>query len=407
MNICVICHYFVPEVGAPSARIYDMAKYWIKYGHKVSVITNFPNHPTGIIHKGYEGKSFMIENMDGIKVIRCKTLATPNKGFVKKTLGHLYFSLMAKVQGKKEIPDIDVIMVSSPTLFSVITAWKLSRELSKPYVFEVRDLWPGIFVDLGIIKNKFIIKALEQMEMFLYRKAKGIVTVTESFKTNIALRGINENKIYFIPNGVDTERFKPAPPDNNLIKELGLEGKLIVLYCGAHGISQGLQTVVDAANILKEEKDIHFLFVGDGADKQKIIDHAEELGLTNVTFVPSQPSNRVMDFYNSAGICLVPLRNIPLFNAFIPSKMFEIMACKRPIVASVAGESAKILSRSKAAIVVPPENSVEIAKAIGEIKNSPEKVDNMSEAGRSFVDENYNRDELARKYLKVFEETIK
>lgn len=407
MHIAIICHYFVPEVGAPSARLFDLARYWTRDGHRVSVITNFPNHPTGIIHEGYRGCSFMTEEIEGVGVIRCRTFATPNKGIIKKTLGHLVFMVMAVLQGKKEIKDVDVIVVSSPNLFSVISAWWCGKRMRKPYIFEVRDLWPAIFVELGVLKNRFIIKTLETLEMFLYRRAAKVVTVTASFKKGIINRGIEESKIHFIPNGADVTRFQPAQPNSELIKRLGLKMKFIILYCGAHGISHALKNIVNAAELLQKEKDIHFLFVGDGAEKDGVIEYSQRLNLKNITFLPSQPKEVIPDFYNIADICLVPLRNIPLFATFIPSKMFEIMACGRPIIASLKGEAADILERSKAAVIVPPEDYKAVAGAVMELKNNLEKRKKLSKNGPPFVLKEFDRFKLARQYLEIIEKVKK
>lgn len=406
MRIAVICHYFVPEVGAPSARIYDMAKIWVLNGHSVTVVTNFPNHPTGVIHKGYEGKSFLKDEMDGLKVVRCRTYATPNSGFIKKTMAHLFFMMMAILQGGKEIKDADVIMVSSPTLFSVISAWWLGRRHGIKYVFDVRDLWPGIFIELGVLKNSALIKALERLEMFLYSKAGKIVTVSQSFAKDISERGIDAKKIHYIPNGVDLEKYKPSDQDSDHMKKLHLKGKFVVLYCGGHGISHALATVVDAANLLKDDETFHFLFVGDGAEKSKVVEYARTLGVKNVTFLPSQPNRMIAGFYNNADVCLVPLRKIPLFKTFIPSKMFEIMGCQRPIIASVEGESAEILKKSGAAIIVSPEDSKGIVEAILEMKRNPQAARRMGESGRKFAAKYFDREKLAESYLRVFSKVV-
>lgn len=407
MNIAAICHYFSPEVGAPSARIHEMARVWAAEGHSVTVVTNFPNHPTGRIYDGYRDEKFMVEVIDGITIVRCRTYATPNCGILKKTFAHLYFMVMAVVQGGPNIKGADVIMVSSPTLFSVVSAWWLASRMKIPYVFDVRDLWPGIFVELGVLKNRLVIWTLERLELFLYRKASGIVTVTRAFAEDIRGRGISGSKIHFIPNGVDIVRYLPMEKDASLGARLGLAGKFNVLYCGAHGISQALKSIVDAADVLQGEGDIHFLFVGDGAERDAVMAHASSLRLKNVTFLPSQPKDEIPAFYNLADVCLVPLRNIPLFKTFIPSKMFEMMGCACPIVASVEGECAEILRESGSAIIVPPENSGMAADAILKLKNDAGLRRKMGEAGRGYVMRHFDRDKLGRDYLDIFKSVVR
>jgi len=229
MNIVIISHYFYPEICAPSARLKEMADVWVSEGHRVSVITNFPNHPTGIIHPEYRGRKFMIEQINGVEIIRCKTLATPNKGFLKKVIGHLIFMVNSIAQGIKHLKEPDVIVASSPTLFCVVSAWYASRKLKCPYIFEVRDLWPAIFVDLGTLKNPVVIKMLEALELFLYRKSAAVVTVTQSFAQDIIKRGIDKNKVFFIPNGVDLTRFYPDPEGGLSLRKLTFP-KISIIY---------------------------------------------------------------------------------------------------------------------------------------------------------------------------------
>lgn len=401
MKIALISHYYPPETGAPQARLSEMADTWQKEGHPVTVITGFPNHPTGIIPDTYKAKQFQEETLNGIKVIRCRTYATPNSGFLKKIIGHLFFMCTAVIQGAKYVKGNDIIIVSSPTFFSVISAYIISRRYHIPYVFEVRDLWPAIFKDLGVLKNPIILGILEKLELFLYKKAKYVVPVTHSFAKDIISRGIPKEKVFTITNGVTTSQFSPKEKNSDLLKEHRLEDKFVVLYIGAHGISQGLPAFVDVANTLqKSHPNIHFLFVGEGADKKRLMEKAQQYTLTNMTFLPNQPKEKVSDFYASMDIGLVPLRNIPLFKTFIPSKMFEMMAMEKPIIASLEGEAADILEASKGALICPPENAQAITSAILKLYASEELRNTLRKNARSFVLKYYDREQLAKNYLK-------
>jgi len=186
VKIAVVTHYFWPEMSAPSARLLEMGRAWATEGHEVSVVTNFPNHPTGVVPEAYRGRPFLIETHEGLRIVRCRTYATPNRGMAKRTLGHLVFMTQAVLQGTPAIRGSDVIVASSPTLFSVVAAWIMSWRLGVPFVFEVRDLWPAIFVDLGVFRNRLLIRGLESLEMFLYRRSRAVVTVTEGFARHIA-----------------------------------------------------------------------------------------------------------------------------------------------------------------------------------------------------------------------------
>jgi len=407
MNIAIYSHYFPPEIGAPPARIYDMAQNWIRQGHRVQGITCFPNHPGGKLYDGYEKKRYMLDTYRGIDIHRHWTYITPNEGVIKKTLGHISYLPGALFVSNKKIKPPDVTLGTSPTFFAAAAALRSAKKFNVPFVMEVRDLWPAIFVDLGIIKNKYIIRALEYWEMSLYQRATKIVTVTDSFRKNLIERGIGEEKVITIPNGADINFWKPVESSGSLKAQYGFEGKFIVLYIGAHGISHALSKIIETAELLKNKTDILFLFVGDGAEKNKLIRLAENNKLQNVKFLPPVNKEQVKDYYSISDICLVPLRNIPLFETFIPSKMFEIMAMERPVIGSVRGEPADILKRSNGAVVVEPENSRQIADAILNLYTDSDGRRNMGKQGRMFVAQYYSRECLAARYSEVLEDAIR
>jgi glycosyltransferase involved in cell wall biosynthesis len=407
MRIAYVCQYFLPEVGAPSARISELSREWTGCGHSVTVITGLPNHPTGIVPPDYRGAIFRREQLGAVEVWRNWLFATPNEGTVKKTLSHLSFMVSAALLSTPRLRGHDVIIVSSPAFFAVIAAYVMSRVWRIPYIFEVRDLWPGIFVDLGILKNRALIRILEAIEFFLYRKAARVVVVTDSFAATLAGRGLPAAKIATITNGVDGRTYVPGERENDLRRVHGLCGKFVALYIGAHGISHGLAAVLDAADRLRHRRNVVFLFVGEGAQKAMLVRRAEAMGLTNVRFLPAQPKALMPAWYAAADVALVPLRNVPLFEQFIPSKMFEIMACARPIVGSVRGEARRILERSGAALIVEPEDAEAIAAAIARLEDDPVLAARLGRAGRQFVSANYDRSTLARQYLTVLEDVCR
>lgn len=399
MRIAFVCQFFVPEIGAPSARVSELCREWVRQGHEVTVITGLPNHPRGIVAPEYRGTIFRRETLDGITVFRNWLYATPNEGFVKRTLSHLSFMVSSMILTTPRLKGYDVIVVSSPAFFAVIAAWFMSRVRRIPYVFEVRDLWPGIFIELGVLKNRTIIRVLESIEMFLYRQAAKVVVVTQSFREILTRRGLSEEHVATITNGVDVEAFGPGPRENDIRHRWDLTGKFVVLYIGAHGISQALSAILDTADALKADSDVTFVFVGEGAEKKMLMEKAARMELPNVRFLPGQPKQAMASWYAAADVVLVPLRNIPLFETFIPSKMFEIMACGRPIVGSVKGEARDILERSQGALIVDPEDSAAIARAIQSLRQAPELAHRLGEAGNRFVRDHYDRRALARLYL--------
>ena len=406
MKIAIYTHYFTPEAGAPSMRLHDLGREWIRLGHEVQVITCFPNHPHGRLYPGYRGGLYDHEVLDGVDVHRHWTYITPNNGLFKRTLGHVSYLPGALLVSNRRIGRPDVVIGSSPTFPAAGAAAWTARSHRIPFVMEVRDLWPAVFTELGVTRNQTLVRWLERIELNLYERACRVVVVTESFRQNLLSRGVPPEKVFTSPNGADLDYWAPreAPPE--LRRRLGLLDSFVVLYIGTHGISQALASVLDSAERLLDRKDIHFLFVGGGAEKANLINAANASRLTNVTFLDSVGKDEVRDYYALADVCLLPLRGIPLFDAFIPSKMFEMMAMARPVIGAVRGEAAAILENSRSAVIVRPEDAAGIADAVVDLYTHPKRRRAMGTAGRHFVAEHYGRDRLAAAYGRVLEEAI-
>lgn len=406
MRIGLFSHYYRPEIGAPSSRLGDFAREWSRE-HEVHVATCFPNHPQGMLYPGYTSSRYRVDMDQGATVHRCWTYVTPNRGFVKKSIGHLSFWLSSRFSIRPRLPQLDCAIGSSPTFFAAMAARDVARAQGCPFVMEVRDLWPAVFVDLGVVRNRFLIRLLERWEMNLYRSADRIVTVTEAFRRNLRERGIPEKKIVNIPNGADVDYWRPDPEGAaKWRRQLGWRKEFVVLYIGAHGISQGLKSVVQAAaKVAADLPDCRFLFVGDGADKPALVAEAKLGRVENTRFLDAVGKEEVRALYTMADLCLVPLRAVPLFDAFIPSKMFEMLSAGRPVLASVRGEAADILQRSGGALVVAPEDAEVLADGVRRLRRLPtEQRVAMGEAGRRFVVEHYSRQNLARRYATLLAE---
>lgn len=401
MRILVVTHYFPPEIGAPQARLSEMARFWAEAGEEVTVLTGMPNHPTGQVHPEYRGRITAEEHTDGYRVVRTWLYATPNEGIAKKTLGHLSFMASSLLLAARRSGPADVVVVSSPTFFSVFSAWVLARTKRAKLVVEVRDLWPAIFVELGVLRNRPLIRILEALELAAYKAADAVVVVSDGFRDHIAARGIPKAKIHTIRNGVDLDRFSPTTPDAGIAatrSHLGAaDGDTLVLYLGAHGISHGLKSVADTAAKLTGDA-VHFAFVGEGAAKQQLTDHVQQLRLDNVTLLPGVPREEVPGLLAAADICLVPLRDVPLFSTFIPSKLFEYLGSAKAVIGAVRGEPADIL-REAGAIVVEPEDAAALADAILHLATDPTRRAEMGAKGRRYVAEHFDRRQLANRYL--------
>lgn len=401
-RILLVTHYFPPEVGAPQARLSEMAAVWASSGADVTVLTGMPNHPTGVLPQEYRGAMVRTEERDGYRVLRTWLYATPNDGFLRKTLGHLSFMVTSVLLGAWRTGPVDVVVVSSPTFFSIGSAWLLARLRRARLVVEVRDLWPAIFVELGVLTNRRLIALLERLELAAYRAADAVVVVTEGFRLDLLRRGVPERKVHTIRNGVDLARFDGATaPDPEVRRRLGaMPDQTLVLYLGAHGISQGLPAVVEAAALAGPS--VHVAFVGEGADKGRLRETVQRLGASNVALHAAVPRDEVPSLLAAADICLVPLRDVPLFSTFIPSKIFEYLACEKAVVGSVRGEAAEILKEA-GAVVVEPERPRELADALLELAGDAERRTRIGSVGRTYVRKHFDRSALARRYLTILE----
>ena len=403
MRILIVSHYFPPETGAPQARLSALAAAWAAGGDAVTVLTGMPNHPTGVLPPEYRRAVRRRERRDGYAVLRTWLYATPNEGIARKTASHLSFMVSSVLLGLRPSGRADTVVVSSPTFFSIASAWLLARLKRARLVVEVRDLWPAIFVELGVLTNRRVIAVLERLELAAYAAADEVVVVSDGFRANLIGRGVPAAKVHTIRNGVTAARFDPAtPPDPELRAALGARPhECLVLYAGTHGISQGLPEAAEAAVALAGQP-VHLAFVGGGADKQRLRERVAELGLGNVTLASTIPSERVPGLLATADILLVTLRDVPLFATFIPSKLFEYLAAGRPVIGAVAGEAAQIL-REAGAVVVPPGDHAALGAAIGALAADPGRRAAMARQGRAYVQRFFDRDDLARQYRKILE----
>jgi glycosyltransferase involved in cell wall biosynthesis len=400
LRTLVVTHYFPPEIGAPQARLGDLTRYWADDGDDVTVLTGMPNHPTGVIPPEYQGRKRAIETVDGHRVVRTWLYATPNEGIVKKTLGHLSFMASSVLLGGRASGPADVVVVSSPTFFSIFSAWFLARIKRARLVVEIRDLCPAFFVELGVLTNRPAIWLLERLELWAYRTADEVVVVSEGFRDNLVERGIDPGKVHTIRNGADLSRFAPGGDPAPGRARLGVDpDQVLVLYIGAHGISHGLESVAEAAALVTDPR-VHVAFVGEGAAKAALEAKVAALGSANVSLHPGVARDEVAPLLAAADICLVPLRDVPLFTTFIPSKIFEYFGTGKAVIGAVRGEPAEIL-REGGALVVDPEDPKALARAIDDLAADPERRAAMGAEGRRYVEANFDRRTLATRYREL------
>lgn len=403
MKILFLTDNFYPEVNAPASRTYEHAREWVKAGHEVTVITCVPNFPKGKVFDGYKNKLWQKEVIDGIEVIRVWSYIAANKGFVRRTLDFISFSVTSFLAGL--FVKADVIVATSPQFFTALSGRTLSFWKRVPWIMEVRDLWPESIKTVGAMKDNLFIRYFEWEEMRCYRSAKTIVVVTDSFKRTLTARGIDEAKIKVVKNGVDKEMFKPVPKDEALIGELGLEGKKIIGYIGTHGMAHKLDFILDCARNMQGRNDFHFLFIGAGAEREALLAKKEREGITNVTMLDSVPKDQVVRYISILDLSLINLRKSELFKTVIPSKMFENAGMQIPIIMGVQGEAQEMLEEYGAGLCFEPENEVDFNAKLQQLLSDPDLYERCRTGGAE-MSRDYDRKALADKMLECMMDTV-
>jgi len=392
-------------MGAPAARVDELSRYWARDGHEVTVLTGFPNHPTGVVPPEYRKKFRRLvarEKTGGVKVIRTWLLPFPNRKTYERILNYSSFCFSAACTGIfTERPD--VVIASSPQLLVGLSGWCVARRKGSRFVLEVRDLWPESLKAVGVgSEASLVYRALARIAGFLYRKADHIVVVTSAFKDHLVQHWrVAPEKISVVENGVEAELFSPRT-ESNLRMELCAEGKFVVSYVGTMGNAHGLQTVIEAAERLQSvAPQVLFLLVGEGAEKQQLVSMARSRGLTNLRLVDQQPRERIPAYICASDACLVLLKKSEIFKTVIPSKMLEFMACARPVILGVQGQAQQILENAQAGICIEPENSSALAQAVLRLADNEQLRETLGRNGRRHVLQNFSRRQSATAYIEV------
>jgi len=400
MKILFLSHYFPPEGNAPATRVYEMCRRWVKAGHDVTVITCAPNVPAGKVYAGYKNRFRHTETKDGIRVIRVWTYIAPNKGTIRRILNYLsYFfsATLAAIFGARP----DIVIATSPQFFCGWAGVVVAKLKRRPFILEIRDIWPESILAVGAMKKGRLIKLLEWMETHLYRAAKHIVTVGEGYKNRLIEKGVPAEKISVITNGIDPAIMEPRSKDVALAERYRLGNHFVCAYIGTIGMACGLDIILRAAERLQKKQNNHirFLLVGDGARREYLEQRAH--GLRNVTFTGLQPREQIPAYLSISDVCLVHLAKRELFQTVLPSKMIEACAMGKPVILGVEGYAADLLQRMKAGICIEPENENNLLTALEQLAGDKKRIEQMGHSGRNYVIEHFNLDTLASQYLDI------
>ena len=405
MHILYLSQYFPPEAGATQTRAYEMSRNLVLMGHQVTVITEVPNHPSGIIAPEFRGKLFHRSSHEGVDIIRVWVKTSPNKNYITRILFYTTYMLFSSLAGfLLDRSSYDLIYASSPPLFVGAAGMFLSWKMRIPLVFEVRDLWPEAAIALGELTHPLAIRWAYRLERACYSRAKKIIVVTKGIFDNLIQRGIPEEQLSLIPNGANTDLFQFNPEARERIREIMVwDEKFVVMYAGIHGIAQGLEFVVDAARLLEKESRVHFVLIGDGPQKRNIMDLVQRYKLTNLTLINERPREDIPNYLSAADVALIPLRNLDIFKGALPSKIFDAWACNLPVIISIDGEARQLVENAVGGIFVTPEDVESLKSAILSLLDDPVRSTQMGANGRKFTEKYFTRKALAEKLAQTLD----
>jgi glycosyltransferase involved in cell wall biosynthesis len=405
MHVLIIHQAFAALDEPGGTRHHEIARHLVKRGHRVTIIASPVSYLTGSTKGVQTQHLYKDANDDGIAVLRAFTYSAIHRSFVHRIFSFLSFMLSSFIVALG-VKEVDLVWGTSPPLFQGATAWAISRLKRIPFLFEVRDLWPAFAVEVGILRNSILISASEWLERFLYQHADLIIVNSPGFIEHVKIKG--GKHIELVPNGSDTEMFHPNDKGNNfrLDHDIGFEDSFIALYAGAHGMSNDLNVLLDAAEKLRYQENIKIVFLGDGKDKPSLMSRADEKNLTNVYFLPPIPKISMSQALAAADVCIAILKPIPLYSTVYPNKVFDYMAAGRPVVLAIDGVIRKVVEESGCGIFVAPGDPDALANAIQQLSSDPALCKNMGSQGRKYIEQYFDRQLLADKLITIMEELI-
>jgi glycosyltransferase involved in cell wall biosynthesis len=410
MRILFLSPYFPPEMGAPSARVSELARHWAQAGQDVTVLTAFPNQPNGVVPPEYRKamrRLVLTEDYYGARVERTWLIPTPNRKPWERIANYASYCVSALLRGLF-LSKPEVIIGTSPQMLAAVAGLWLAKLRRVPFIFEVRDLWPESLIGVGLAGSKHpLYRLIGKLADMLYRHSDHVVVVSPAFKDYLHRHwDIPLDRMSIVVNGVEQDLFSPGEPDQRLLSELGLAGKFVVSYIGMLGSAQGASTILQAAALLRHRPEIAFLLVGDGADRERIELQVRDQKLHNLKLLPQQPRSAVPSFIVSSKVCLVVLRDAEVFKSVIPTKMLEFMSCGRPVVVAVQGQAQEIVEAAQAGLCVPPEDPGALAAAVERLYRDEAERERLGRNGRSYIVSHMSRKQTAIEYLKVIERVV-
>lgn len=404
MRILFLGQCYAPEDVSAAVLITELATDLVERGHQVTVVTGAPSYPYGRVFKGYRNRFYSTEMLDGVRIIRTWSYISPSTKIIPRLLHYGTYSVTA-FYGGLFAGRPDVILSYSPPLPLGLSAWLLSRIFHAPWVLQLEDLYPDAAIAAGVMKNKFLIDFFRGIEQFLYRHAHRISVISQSFRRNLLSKGIPDSKIEFIPIWADPDAVSPMQKQNTFRREHNLNGKFVVMYAGNIGLTSCLEDVLCAAEILREKKDIQFVIIGEGVKKSFLEAETRARQLNNILFLPFQPREKFSEMLAAADIGLVTLNESASLSS-LPSKIFNVMASARPILAvsPPGSEMTQIVDAAGCGWNVPPGSPERLAETIIQLKERETDLTQMGKNGRTCLEKNYSRNRCVDAYEKMLTE---
>jgi glycosyltransferase involved in cell wall biosynthesis len=395
LKILLINQAFVSPDEPGHTRHYELAQYLKQYGHELVIVGSDINYQTGeriIQHRGMSAE----QNLDGVRVVRAYIYPTLHKSYFWRIFSFISFMFSSMIASMR-VKDVDLVMGTTPPIFQAVSIWLISVLRRKPFLLEVRDLWPEFGISMGVLKNPIIIGLARWLELFLYRQADHILVNSPAYVDYMVCKGVKPEKISFIPYGTDIEMFNPEVSGTSFRDRYGLQDHFVVLYAGALGQANDIYTVLRASEKLKNQPKIRILLLGDGKERKNLEGEAARLGLDNVIFVGVVPKKEMPEAVAGADVCLAILQDIPMFRTTYPNKVFDYMAAGKTTILVIDGVIRELVEKSGGGIYVPPGNETRLAETILELSQNPTMLAQMGKAAREYMLKHMDRkDKMAK-----------
>ncbi|MBN2048174.1 MAG: glycosyltransferase family 4 protein [Anaerolineaceae bacterium] len=399
MHILLIHQAFAALNEPGGTRHHEFATFLAQQGHQVTILASPVSYLTGTSQEmKTPWKQEETTNHPNIRILRCYTYKQLHKSFVHRVFSFFSFMCSSFWIGMG-IKHVDLVWGTSPPLFQAPSAWLIARLRRTPFLLEIRDLWPAFAVAVGILKSNLLIRLSQWLEKFLYRRADCVVVNSPGYIQHVTQHGAK--RVELVPNGADPTMFTPAERSEAFRAELGLTDKFVVLYAGAHGMSNDLSIVLEAADQLRANQQIHFLFVGDGKEKTSLLQIAEDKQLENLTFLPPIPKNEIARVFAAADACVAILKPIDLYKTTYPNKVFDYMAAGRPVVLAIDGVIREVVETARAGLFAQPGNPPRLAEQVLYLCQHPDQAREMGLNGRKYITDNYDRHSQAQSMQEI------